>query len=72
MQKGRVFAFGLLAESEMIVTDKEKNWFLQWAKINDFVARCRRSAIESPVKDVSYKICSKIEVEISQYTAFIP
>jgi hypothetical protein len=70
IDKGRVLLHNLLSSEEMGFTEKEKNWFLTWAKLNDLIERTKQSAERSPIKDASFKLNESLISMINRHDAW--
>lgn len=67
LEKGRVLAYELLSENEMLMSNDEKVFFLNWAALNDFLGRTERVVQEAPIKDDHYKVSEEIKLSIRSY-----
>lgn len=68
--KGRVLSHNLLSEEEMGFTEDEKDWFLTWAKLNDFIERTKSTAERSPIKDKFMDLNRDIIEEINSHDPY--
>lgn len=67
-EKGRVLAYGLLTADEMGMKEEEMNWFLCWAKLNNFVVRSKAVAASAPITDQKFRIVPEVEQAIEAFT----
>ncbi len=64
LEKGRILAYKLLPENEMQMTREQKEWFVQWAALNDFFGRSEKVSSQAPIKDYNYKISEEMRKDI--------
>jgi len=64
LEKGRVLAYQLLTAKEMLMDNDEKEWFISWAALNDFLGRTEKVAREAPIKDDHYKVAEEMKLII--------
>lgn len=67
LEKGRVYAYGLATPDEIRLTTSEKDWFVMWASLNDFLGRTALVAKNAPIKDNHYKIDDEVIKDILNY-----
>ena len=67
LEKGRVLAYQLLTPDQMFLSKEEKEWFISWASINQFLEYSEDSANGAPITDGKYKISEEIKLEIQKY-----
>lgn len=67
LQKGRILAYQLMPPDEMLLNNDEKEHFISWAALNDFIGRTEIVAREAPIKDDLYKISSEMQFAIEAY-----
>ena len=70
LEKGRVLAYGLLTAEEMCMKEDEMNFFLCWAKLNNFVARSKAVAADAPFADQKFRIIPEVERAIEAFSVY--
>jgi len=60
LEKGRVLAYELLSADKMRMKEDEKQVFLSWAALNDFLGRSERTANEAPIENDQHRISKEM------------
>jgi len=70
LEKGRVLAYGLLTAEDMCMKEDEMDFFLCWAKLNNFVSRSKAVTADAPIADQKFRIIPEVERAIEAFSVY--
>ncbi|MCF6256282.1 MAG: HNH endonuclease [Gammaproteobacteria bacterium] len=70
LEKGRVLAYQLSSTKEMHINKDEKEYFVSWAAMNNFLERTECVTRDGPIKDNKYKVSEEMRLSILSYDIY--